>query len=183
MEITRGNYEMFLIDYLDGKLSPVEVADLLIFLEENLDIKSEFEGVESLLPLNSSIISYPEKASLKKNLNQASCDDKDVEKLDKLFDEKSKFLHMSGTWKKAEELEIIKTGSIWYKKATIHDSAIEVSGKTAIVWNRITLESVVRGSDAKVEFTVTEVYQKQKKTWKMLALSFSSVRDTHQIKK
>jgi len=81
MEITRGNYEMFLIDYLDGKLSPVEVADLLIFLEENLDIKSEFEGVESLLPLNSSIISYPEKASLKKNLNQASCDDKDVEKL------------------------------------------------------------------------------------------------------
>ncbi|MBP6620351.1 MAG: nuclear transport factor 2 family protein [Leadbetterella sp.] len=109
--------------------------------------------------------------------------DKDVEKLDKLFDDKAKFLHMSGTWKKAEELEIIKTGSIWYKKATIHDSAIELSGKTAIVWNRITLESIVRGNDAKVEFTVTEVYQKQKKAWKMLALSFSSVRDTHQIKK
>ena len=108
--------------------------------------------------------------------------DKDVDKLEKMFDDKAKFLHMSGTWKKAEELEIIKTGSIWYKKATIHDSAIEVSGKTAIVWNRITLESVVRGNDAKVEFTVTEVYQKQKKDWKMLALSFSSVRDTHQIK-
>ncbi len=109
--------------------------------------------------------------------------DKDVDKLEKLFDDKAKFLHMSGTWKKAEELEIIKTGSIWYKKATIHDSAIEVSGKTAIVWNRITLESVVRGNDAKIEFTVTEVYQRQKKEWKMLALSFSSVRDTHLIKK
>ncbi len=109
--------------------------------------------------------------------------DKEVDKLANLFDDKSKFLHMSGTWKKAEELDIIKTGSIWYKKATIHDSAIEISGKTAIVWNRITLESVVRGSDAKIEFTVTEVYQKQKKDWKMLALSFSSVRDTHQIKK
>jgi ketosteroid isomerase-like protein len=109
--------------------------------------------------------------------------DKDVDKLAKLFDEKAKFVHMSGTWKTDEELEIIKSGSIWYKKATIHDSAIEVSGKTAIVWNRITLESVVRGSDAKVEFTVTEVYQKHKKNWKMLALTFSSVRDTHQIKK
>jgi hypothetical protein len=109
--------------------------------------------------------------------------DKDIEKLEKLFDDKSKFLHMSGTWKKAEELEIIKKGSIWYKKATIHDSAVEISGNTAIVWNRITLESVVRGSDAKVEFTVTEVYQKQRKDWKMLALTFSSVRDTHQIKK
>ncbi len=109
--------------------------------------------------------------------------DKDVDKLKNLFDDKAKFLHMSGTWKKAEELEIIKTGSIWYKKATIHDSAIEISGKTAVVWNRITLESVVRGNDAKIEFSVTEVYQKQKKSWKMLAMSFSSVRDTHQIKK
>lgn len=109
--------------------------------------------------------------------------DKDVDKLKDLFDNKAKFLHMSGTWKKDEELEIIKTGSIWYKKATIHDSAIEISGKTAIVWNRITLESIVKGNEAKVEFTVTEVYQKQNKDWKMLALSFSSVRDTHQIKK
>ena len=33
--------------------------------------------------------------------------DKDVEKLENLFDDKSKFLHMSCTRKKAEELEII----------------------------------------------------------------------------
>lgn len=108
--------------------------------------------------------------------------DKNIDKLASLFDDKSKFVHMSGTWKKDEELEIIKTGSIWYKKATIHDTAVEISGETAIVWNRITLESEVRGSDAKVEFTVTEVYQKQRKEWKMLALTFSSVRDTHIIK-
>lgn len=108
---------------------------------------------------------------------------KDMDKLEKLFDDKSKFLHMSGTWKKAEELEIIKTGSIWYKEAKVHDTAVEVSGKTAVVWNRITLVANVRGADVSTEFTVTEVYQKQKKAWKMLALSFSSVRDTHQIKK
>jgi hypothetical protein len=109
--------------------------------------------------------------------------DKDVEKLEKLFDAKSKFVHMSGTWKKDEELEIIKSGSIWYKEAKVHDSAIEMFGKTAIVWNRITLIANVRGNDVTTEFTVTEVYQKQKKDWKMLALTFSSVRDTHQIKK
>jgi hypothetical protein len=109
--------------------------------------------------------------------------DKDVDKLEKLFHEKSKFVHMSGTWKKAEELDIIKTGSIWYKNAKVHDTAIEIVGKTAIVWNRITLIAVVRGNDVTTEFTVTEVYQKVKKDWKMLALTFSSVRDTHQIKK
>ena len=109
--------------------------------------------------------------------------DKDIEKLDQLFDEKSKFVHMSGTWKKAEELEIIKTGSIWYKEAKVKDTAIEISGNTAIVWNRITLDAVVRGTVAVTEFTVTEVYQKQGESWKMLALTFSSVKDTHQIKR
>lgn len=109
--------------------------------------------------------------------------DKNVDKLEPLFDEKSKFVHMSGTWKKDEELEIIKTGSIWYKNAKVHDTAIEIFGKTAIVWNRITLEAIVRGNEAVTEFTVTEIYQKQGKSWKLLDLTFSSVRDTHQIQK
>jgi hypothetical protein len=109
--------------------------------------------------------------------------DKNVDKLADLFDAKAKFVHMSGTWKTPEELEIIKSGSIWYKEAKVHDTAIEISGKTAIVWNRITLVANVRGNDVSTEFTVTEVYQKQKKNWKMLALTFSSVRDTHEIKK
>jgi hypothetical protein len=107
--------------------------------------------------------------------------DKDVDKLAKLFHDESKFVHMSGTWKKDEELDIIKTGRIWYRKADVHDVAVEMVGDNAIVWNRITLTAVVRGADAVTEFTVTEVYKKQRKDWKLLALTFSSVRDTHQI--
>jgi len=90
---------------------------------------------------------------------------------------------MSGTWKKNEELDIIKTGSIWYKKADVHDTAIELVGNTAVVWSRITLTAKVRGNDAVTEFTVTEVYTKVAQDWKFLALTFSSVRDTHVIKK
>lgn len=108
--------------------------------------------------------------------------DKNVDKLAQLFDDKSKFVHMSGTWKKAEELDIIKTGSIWYKKADVHDTAVELFDDTAIIWSRITLEAIVRGSEAKTEFTVTEVYKKEGNAWKVLALTFSSVRDTHAIK-
>jgi hypothetical protein len=108
--------------------------------------------------------------------------DKDVAKLNALFHDKSKFVHMSGTWKKDEELEIIKSGSIWYKRADVHDSAVEIIDDTAIIWNRITLLAVVRGSEVTTEFTVTEVYKKEQDNWKMLALTFSSVRDTHSIK-
>ena len=108
--------------------------------------------------------------------------DKDVDKLKDLFDDKSKFVHMSGTWKKDEELDIIKTGRIWYKKATVKDTAVELFGNTAIVWNRITLDAIVREQVAITEFTVTEVYQKNGEKWKLLDLTFSSVRDTHEIK-
>ncbi|MFY9154256.1 MAG: nuclear transport factor 2 family protein [Prolixibacteraceae bacterium] len=107
--------------------------------------------------------------------------EKNVDKLAALFDDRSKFVHMSGSWKKDEELDIIKTGRIWYKNAIVHDVAVEIFGKTAIVWNRITLEAIVRDNEAKNEFTVTEIYQKKGKAWKLLDLTFSSVRDTHTI--
>lgn len=107
--------------------------------------------------------------------------DKNVEKLAGLFHDKSKFVHMSGTWRKNEELDIIKTGRIWYKNADVHDVALEIVDNTAIVWNRITLTAVVRGADAVNQFTVTEVYQKNDNDWKLLALTFSSVRDMHKI--
>lgn len=108
--------------------------------------------------------------------------DKNVDKLGPLFHDESKFVHMSGTWKKDEELEIIKTGSIWYKNADVKDVAVEIVDDTAILWSRITLTANVRGNDVVTEFTVTEVFKKQKKDWKLLALTFSSVRDTHAIK-
>jgi hypothetical protein len=133
-------------------------------------------------------VSMAQQSVAEKELIQLSKDkwqwmaDKNVDKLAKLFHEKSKFVHMSGTWKKDEELEIIKTGSIWYKNADVHDVAVEIFDNTAIIWSRITLQAVVRGSEVSTEFTVTEVYKKQTSSWSLLALTFSSVRDTHVIK-
>ncbi|MDF1699294.1 MAG: nuclear transport factor 2 family protein [Saprospiraceae bacterium] len=107
--------------------------------------------------------------------------DKDVKKLTKVFHDKSKFVHMSGTWNKDRELEIIESGSIWYKEAKVHDVVVELFGNTAVLWNRITLVAHVRGNDVSNEFTVTEIYQKDQDDWKLLDLTFSKVRDTHEI--
>ena len=82
---------------------------------------------------------------------------KDVVELKTLFHDESKFVHMSGSWKKARELEIIESGSIWYKNTVVHDTDVEIVGSTAIVWSRITLEAHVRGNDVANEFTATEV--------------------------
>ena len=141
------------------------------------------------LLLLSATFSFAQSSKEEQKIIQLSKDkwqwmaDKNVDKLEPLFDNESKFVHMSGTWKKDEELDIIKTGKIWYKEAKVHDVAVEMFGKTAVVWNRITLAAIVRGNEALTEFTVTEIYQKRGKDWKLLGLTFSSVRDTHQIKK
>lgn len=141
-----------------------------------------------LLLLAISAQSFAQNATIEQEIKELSkvkwewMAEKNVDKLAVLFDDRSKFVHMSGSWKKERELEIIETGSIWYKKADVHDVAVEVFGDdTAIVWNRITLTAHVRGNDVVNEFTVTEFYKKEGEDWKLLDLTFSSVRDTHKI--
>lgn len=48
MSININNYEHYLIDYLDGKLTPVEVSEVLLFLEQHPGIKSELDGLEKV---------------------------------------------------------------------------------------------------------------------------------------
>ena len=100
-----------------------------------------------------------------------------------LFHAKARFVHMSGTWGTARELEIIRSGSIHYKQADVHDVVVEIIEDTAILWNRITLLAVVRGNEVTNPFTVTEVYKKQQDGWKMLAMTFSTVRSEHRIER
>lgn len=108
-------------------------------------------------------------------------EEKNVEALAPFFHDRSKFVHMGGTWGKAAELDIIKTGSIWYKKAEVHQVAVQVFDDTAVLWNRITLQAVVRDNEVSNPFTATEVYKKEGGAWKLLALTFSSVRPEHVI--
>lgn len=99
--------------------------------------------------------------------------DKNVDKLDSLFHEKAVFVHMGGSWGKEQELNIIKGGGIWYKKAEIHEVSVNIIDRTAILLNRITLLAVVGGNEVTNPFEVTEVYVQQDGSWKLASLSFT----------
>ena len=43
MKVNRNNYEVWMIDYFDGKLNASEIADLMAFIEVHEDIREEFE--------------------------------------------------------------------------------------------------------------------------------------------
>lgn len=101
--------------------------------------------------------------------------DKNVEKLTALFDDKSMFVHMGGSWGKDRELDVIKSGNIWYKKATVHSTTVNMIGNTAILLSDLDLMAVVGGNEVVNPFMVTEVYVNQNGKWTMGQLSFSKL--------
>ena len=86
------------------------------------------------------------------------------------------FVHMGGSWGKTQELNVIKTGGIWYKKAEVYSVSLNVIGNTAILLNDIDLLAVVGGNEVINPFMVTEVYIKEKGKWIMGSLTFSQLR-------
>ena len=99
--------------------------------------------------------------------------DKNVDTLNNLFHEKAVFVHMGGSWGTEQELNIIKSGGIWYKKADIHEVSVNIIDNTVILLNRIDLLAVVGGNEVTNPFMVTEVYIQQNGTWKLGSLSFT----------
>jgi hypothetical protein len=66
MEIDINNYESILVDYFDGNLNALEVAEVLLFLEQHPDIKNEFEAF-GMLPVAENItVDNDFKLNLKK---------------------------------------------------------------------------------------------------------------------
>lgn len=99
--------------------------------------------------------------------------DKNVDELGNLFHEKAVFVHMGGSWGTKQELDIIESGGIWYKKADIHEVSVNIIDDTAILLNRIDLLAEVGGNEVTNPFEVTEVYVKQGDSWKLGSLSFT----------
>lgn len=101
--------------------------------------------------------------------------DKQVDRLEKLFHPSALFVHMGGSWGSKQELNIIEEGRIHYKKAEVHEVAVNVIGQTAILSNRITLSAVVGGNEVTNPFMVVEVYVGQSGTWQLAALTFTKL--------
>ena len=99
--------------------------------------------------------------------------EKNVDALTTLFDDKAIFVHMSRTMTKPEELNVIRSGNIEYKRADIKEISVRFIEKTAIVASRIDLHAIVGGKVADNPFSVTETYVKVGDRWKLGALAFS----------
>ena len=96
-----------------------------------------------------------------------------VDSLAALFHDEAVFVHMGGTMSRNQELEVIRSGGIHYKRAEILEASVRFIGTTAIVLNRIRLDAVVGGNEVTNPFVVTEVYVPHNGGWKLGSLSFT----------
>lgn len=99
--------------------------------------------------------------------------EKNIDSLADLFHDSAQFVHMGGYWGKDAELNTIKEGHIWYKKAEIHSQEVKFTDNTATVYSRIHLNSEVGGNAVRFPFIVTEVYVRENGKWLMTSLIFT----------
>ena len=107
------------------------------------------------------------------NQKWAWMSEKNADKLAELFLPESQFVHMGGGWGKQQEVDIIRGGMIWYKKADIHSQLVKFIEDNAIVYSNIHLTSEVGGNEVRFPFMVSEVFVKQESQWKLGALIFT----------
>lgn len=144
----------------------------LVILNMQSSYAQQQPPTETIKTSNNNIPEQQEVINLSKQKWQWMAD-KNVDSLNLLFDDKSMFVHMGGSWGKTQELATIKSGGIWYKKAEVYSVIVNIIGNTAILLNDIDLEAVVGGNTVTNPFMVTEVYVKENDKWKMGSLTFS----------
>ena len=75
MEINKNNYEAFFLDYHEGNLTPLQVADLFLFIAQHPEFKDEFESFENLSLEDLSCIEFEDKSDLKKEITLLNKDE------------------------------------------------------------------------------------------------------------
>jgi len=68
MSINRNNYELYFLDYREGRITATRKSELMVFLEENPDLQQEFYEFEIIkLPEDDALI-LSDKSALKKDI-------------------------------------------------------------------------------------------------------------------
>lgn len=77
MIVNRNNYQIFITDFYDGNLSRMEENTLMRFLDENPDLRAEFDDFNTF-PLHPDISCRVDKSGLKRDLRHLNSENLEV---------------------------------------------------------------------------------------------------------
>jgi len=72
MNINKDNYEIYILDYYEGKLNESQTQELLAFVNKNPDVKAEFDAFENISLTEDASIQFDFKECLKKEAISSS---------------------------------------------------------------------------------------------------------------
>ncbi|MFZ4798691.1 MAG: hypothetical protein ACOYMA_14425, partial [Bacteroidia bacterium] len=72
MNISKDNYEIYILDYYEGKLNESQTHELLAFVEAQTDVKAEFDAFENISLTEDASLQFDFKECLKKEAISSS---------------------------------------------------------------------------------------------------------------
>ena len=95
-----------------------------------------------------------------------------MEPVKDLIADKAHFVHMLD---KEGELEAFDSRKFVYQDVHVLDEILEDFGQTAVLYKKLVLKAVVKGSPVENPFVVTEIFSKTEQVWQLVTECYTRI--------
>ena len=98
-----------------------------------------------------------------------------LEPVKELIADKAHFVHMGITLDKEGELEAFHSRKFIYQDVQVLDDVLEDFGQTAVLYKKLVLRAVVKGTPVENPFVVTEIFSKTEQGWQLVTECYTRI--------
>ena len=98
-----------------------------------------------------------------------------LEPVKELIADKAHFVHMGITLDKERELEAFHSRKFIYQDVQVLDEVLEDFGQTAVLYKKLVLRAVVKGTPVENPFVVTEIFSKTEQGWQLVTECYTRI--------
>lgn len=98
-----------------------------------------------------------------------------IEPVKDLIADKAHFVHMGITLDKEGELEAFDSRKFVYQDVHVLDQVLEDFGQTAVLYKKLVLKAVVKGTPVENPFVVTEIFSKTEQGWQLVTECYTRI--------
>ena len=100
---------------------------------------------------------------------------KAMEAVKDLIADKAHFVHMGITLDKEGELEAFDSRKFVYQDVQVLEQVLEDFGQTAVIYKKLVLKAVVKGTPVENPFVVTEIFSKTEQGWQLVTECYTRI--------
>ena len=98
-----------------------------------------------------------------------------MEPVKDLIADKAHFVHMGITLDKEGELEAFDSRKFVYQDVQVLDQVLEDFGQTAVLYKKLVLRAVVKGTPVENPFVVTEIFSNTEQGWQLVTECYTRI--------